>query len=102
MKRPFLPEQAFDENPAPNEWHIVVVPPGASDPGDLSLFVAGERIPFDDPEAFRDGTVEEIFDQATSDDTAADSTDHAVDESDDGDTSTDSDDDDDGVSFRRF
>ena len=101
VKRPFLPEQAFDENPEPDEWQILVVPPDASAPTDLSLFVAGERVPFDDPDAFRNETGAEPFDQTTSNDTAADSTDDTADESDDGDASTDSDDDDD-ISFRRF
>jgi hypothetical protein len=103
VKRPFIPEYAFNEEPAFDEWQILVVLPDASDPTDLSLFVGGERLPFDDPDAFRDETAAELFDQATSNDTAADSTDNTADEFDDGDTSTDSDDENnDDISFRRF
>jgi len=78
------------------------VPPDASAPTDLSLFVAGERVPFDDLGPFQDGTVDELFDHETSDDTPARPTEEAVSESSQEDTSTDDDENNDGVSFRRF
>jgi hypothetical protein len=49
VKQPVIPERAFEDGPPPaGEWDIVVVPPGAEEPGDLAIYEDGEQVPLDE------------------------------------------------------
>jgi hypothetical protein len=50
VKIPFSVERMFVDGEIPDrdDWDIIEVPPGATDPGDLALYADGESIPFDE------------------------------------------------------
>jgi hypothetical protein len=107
VPKPFIPECAFDgELPARDDWHILVVPPDATAPDDLSVFVDGEMVSFGDTAWFREESVDSTPEKSEVPDSDGDlpvSTDQPrTDSSSSGDDEDETDDTDDGPQFRRF
>ncbi len=101
VKKPFLPEYAFDgPSPSSDDWHIIVAPPDTTGSEDLGLFHDGETVPFSDVDAFRDESLstDTAQDEAGEiGDSSSSSTNDSV-----NDSESSQDDTDDETRFRRF
>lgn len=105
VPRPFIPEHAFEgDPPARDDWHILVVPPDATAPDDLSLFVDGEMVSFGETQWFRNESLNSNLERSESldsDDDDCVETDRSQDRPG-GDDEDDPDETNDGTRFRRF